>query len=192
MLQWIRNQPLSVWLPGCCLPEREELSVIGEITQECYSSSPCGTSKSPACWPCVLNSFLSSPLPSRTCCYNLAFFSPPHPGTPDSFSQLLTCPYCTRGYKRYSSLKEHIKYRHEKTEESFNCPECSYSFAYRAQLERHMTVHKGGRDQVNTLHFTRVWILMIQSPDKSCYLVILNDLIYILLSVFKVVREHLI
>ncbi|XP_035474573.2 zinc finger E-box-binding homeobox 1b isoform X1 [Scophthalmus maximus] len=68
-------------------------------------------------------------------------------GTPDSFSQLLTCPYCTRGYKRYSSLKEHIKYRHEKTEESFNCPECSYSFAYRAQLDRHMTVHKGGRDQ---------------------------------------------
>ncbi|XP_033982629.1 zinc finger E-box-binding homeobox 1b [Trematomus bernacchii] len=68
-------------------------------------------------------------------------------GTPDSFSQLLTCPYCARGYKRYSSLKEHIKYRHEKTEESFNCPECSYSFAYRAQLERHMTVHKGGRDQ---------------------------------------------
>ncbi|XP_041817363.1 zinc finger E-box-binding homeobox 1b [Chelmon rostratus] len=68
-------------------------------------------------------------------------------GTPDSFSQLLTCPYCARGYKRYSSLKEHIKYRHEKTEESFSCPECSYSFAYRAQLERHMTVHKGGRDQ---------------------------------------------
>uniref|UniRef100_A0A3Q2CYA7 Zinc finger E-box-binding homeobox 1 n=1 Tax=Cyprinodon variegatus TaxID=28743 RepID=A0A3Q2CYA7_CYPVA len=59
-------------------------------------------------------------------------------GTPDSFSQLLTCPYCSRGYKRYSSLKEHIKYRHEKTEESFSCPECSYSFAYRAQLERHM------------------------------------------------------
>ncbi|XP_012726652.2 LOW QUALITY PROTEIN: zinc finger E-box-binding homeobox 1 [Fundulus heteroclitus] len=68
-------------------------------------------------------------------------------GTPDSFSQLLTCPYCARGYKRYSSLKEHIKYRHEKTEESFSCPECSYSFAYRAQLERHMSVHKGGRDQ---------------------------------------------
>ncbi|KAI3355055.1 hypothetical protein L3Q82_017932, partial [Scortum barcoo] len=68
-------------------------------------------------------------------------------GTPDSFSQLLTCPYCARGYKRYSSLKEHIKYRHEKTEESFSCPECSYSFAYRAQLERHMTIHKSGRDQ---------------------------------------------
>uniref|UniRef100_H3BZT7 Zinc finger E-box-binding homeobox 1 n=1 Tax=Tetraodon nigroviridis TaxID=99883 RepID=H3BZT7_TETNG len=68
-------------------------------------------------------------------------------GTPDSFSQLLTCPYCARGYKRYSSLKEHIKYRHEKTDESFSCPDCNYSFAYRAQLERHMAVHKSGRDQ---------------------------------------------
>ncbi|KAF3703304.1 Zinc finger E-box-binding homeobox 1 Delta EF1 Transcription factor 8 [Channa argus] len=69
-------------------------------------------------------------------------------GTPDSFSQLLTCPYCARGYKRYSSLKEHIKYRHEQTEESFSCSECSYSFAYRAQLERHMTVHKGGQRHI--------------------------------------------
>ncbi|XP_067433544.1 zinc finger E-box-binding homeobox 1b [Thunnus thynnus] len=68
-------------------------------------------------------------------------------GTPDSFSQLLTCPYCARGYKRYSSLKEHIKYRHEKTEECFSCPECSYTFAHRSQLERHMTAHKPGRDQ---------------------------------------------
>ncbi|XP_054620916.1 zinc finger E-box-binding homeobox 1b isoform X2 [Dunckerocampus dactyliophorus] len=68
-------------------------------------------------------------------------------GMPDSFSQLLTCPYCARGYKRYSSLKEHIKYRHEKTEECFSCPECSYTFAHRAQLERHMTAHKPGRDQ---------------------------------------------
>uniref|UniRef100_A0A673B2W8 C2H2-type domain-containing protein n=1 Tax=Sphaeramia orbicularis TaxID=375764 RepID=A0A673B2W8_9TELE len=68
-------------------------------------------------------------------------------GTPDSFSQLLTCPYCSRGYKRYSSLKEHIKYRHEKTEDTFSCSECSYTFAYRAQLDRHMTAHKAGRDQ---------------------------------------------
>lgn len=69
-------------------------------------------------------------------------------GAPDSFSQLLTCPYCARGYKRCSSLKEHIKYRHEKTEQSFSCPDCNYSFGYRAQLERHMTVHRSGRDQV--------------------------------------------
>ncbi|KAK1876730.1 Zinc finger E-box-binding homeobox 2 [Dissostichus eleginoides] len=44
------------------------------------------------------------------------------PGTPDAFAQLLTCPYCDRGYKRLTSLKEHIKYRHEKNEENFAAP----------------------------------------------------------------------
>ncbi|KAG7455234.1 hypothetical protein MATL_G00254420, partial [Megalops atlanticus] len=68
-------------------------------------------------------------------------------GTPDAFSQLLTCPYCSRGYKRYTSLKEHIKYRHEKSEDNFSCSVCSYTFAYRTQLDRHMTAHKSGRDQ---------------------------------------------
>ncbi|XP_028660152.1 zinc finger E-box-binding homeobox 1b isoform X1 [Erpetoichthys calabaricus] len=68
-------------------------------------------------------------------------------GTPDAFSQLLTCPYCDRGYKRYTSLKEHIKYRHEKNEDNFSCSLCSYTFAYRTQLDRHMTAHKSGRDQ---------------------------------------------
>ncbi|KYO18054.1 zinc finger E-box-binding homeobox 2 [Alligator mississippiensis] len=69
------------------------------------------------------------------------------PGTPDAFAQLLTCPYCDRGYKRLTSLKEHIKYRHEKNEENFSCPLCSYTFAYRTQLERHMVTHKPGTDQ---------------------------------------------
>ncbi|XP_045077357.1 zinc finger E-box-binding homeobox 1b isoform X2 [Coregonus clupeaformis] len=68
-------------------------------------------------------------------------------GTPDAFSQLLTCPYCARGYKRYTSLKEHIKLRHEKSEDNFSCSQCSYTFAYRTQLERHMTAHKASRDQ---------------------------------------------
>ncbi|XP_066542629.1 zinc finger E-box-binding homeobox 2a isoform X2 [Hoplias malabaricus] len=67
--------------------------------------------------------------------------------TPDDFAQLLTCPYCDRGYKRLTSLKEHIKYRHEKNEESFPCPLCSDTFAYRTQLERHMATHKPARDQ---------------------------------------------
>lgn len=70
-------------------------------------------------------------------------------GTPDAFSQLLTCPYCDRGYKRFTSLKEHIKYRHEKNEDNFSCSLCSYTFAYRTQLDRHMTSHKSGRDQVS-------------------------------------------
>uniref|UniRef100_A0A3P9QEE1 Zinc finger E-box binding homeobox 2 n=1 Tax=Poecilia reticulata TaxID=8081 RepID=A0A3P9QEE1_POERE len=77
------------------------------------------------------------------------------PGTPDAFAQLLTCPYCDRGYKRLTSLKEHIKYRHEKNEENFACPLCNYTFAYRTQLERHMATHKPARDQVRRsfLHF---------------------------------------
>ncbi|KAL7385643.1 hypothetical protein ABVT39_025511 [Epinephelus coioides] len=68
-------------------------------------------------------------------------------GTPDDFAQLLTCPYCDRGYKRLTSLKEHIKYRHEKNEESFTCPLCADTFGHRTQLERHMTTHKPTRDQ---------------------------------------------
>lgn len=75
------------------------------------------------------------------------------PGTPDAFAQLLTCPYCDRGYKRLTSLKEHIKYRHEKNEENFACPLCNYTFAYRTQLERHMATHKPARDQVRGIFF---------------------------------------
>ncbi|KAL0963904.1 hypothetical protein UPYG_G00315170 [Umbra pygmaea] len=74
------------------------------------------------------------------------------PGTPDAFAQLLTCPYCDRGYKRLTSLKEHIKYRHEKNEESVPCPLCSESFSHRTQLERHMAMHKPGRDQPQLLN----------------------------------------
>ncbi|XP_070770357.1 zinc finger E-box-binding homeobox 2a isoform X3 [Enoplosus armatus] len=68
-------------------------------------------------------------------------------GAPDDFAQLLTCPYCDRGYKRLTSLKEHIKYRHEKNEEIFACPLCADAFSHRTQLERHMTTHKPATDQ---------------------------------------------
>ncbi|XP_031662708.1 zinc finger E-box-binding homeobox 1-like isoform X1 [Oncorhynchus kisutch] len=67
---------------------------------------------------------------------------PDENGTPDALSQLLTCPYCSRGYKRCTALKEHIKLRHEKSEDNFSCSQCSYTFAYRTQLDRHMTQHK--------------------------------------------------
>ncbi|XP_053186043.1 zinc finger E-box-binding homeobox 1-like [Scomber japonicus] len=70
-------------------------------------------------------------------------------GTPDSFSQLHTCPYCSRGYKRNASLKEHIKYRHETSEDNYSCSHCSYTFTYRSQLERHMSHHRGTREQVS-------------------------------------------
>lgn len=75
----------------------------------------------------------------------------PATGTPDSFSQLHTCPYCSRGYKRNASLKEHIKYRHETSEDNYSCSHCSYTFTYRSQLERHMSHHRGARDQVKSL-----------------------------------------
>ncbi|CAL8343102.1 unnamed protein product [Merluccius merluccius] len=68
-------------------------------------------------------------------------------GLPDTFSQLHTCPYCSRGYKRNASLKEHIKYRHETSDDNFSCSQCSYTFTYRSQLERHMSHHKGSREQ---------------------------------------------
>ena len=58
------------------------------------------------------------------------------------------CPYCDRSYKRLTSLKEHIKYRHEKTFNNFSCPECNYCFAYKSQLERHMATHMPGRNQI--------------------------------------------
>lgn len=87
-------------------------------------------------------------------------------GTPDAFSQLLTCPYCDRGYKRFTSLKEHIKYRHEKNEDNFSCSLCSYTFAYRTQLDRHMTSHKSGRDQVSA-----VWIKDLLSSVTTLWFV---------------------
>ncbi|KAG7279635.1 hypothetical protein CRUP_019372, partial [Coryphaenoides rupestris] len=66
---------------------------------------------------------------------------------------LHTCPYCSRGYKRNASLKEHIKYRHETSEDNFSCSQCSYTFTYRSQLERHMSHHRGTREprQVATM-----------------------------------------
>ncbi|XP_034042703.1 zinc finger E-box-binding homeobox 2a isoform X2 [Thalassophryne amazonica] len=73
-------------------------------------------------------------------------------GAPDDFAQLLTCPYCDRGYKRLTSLKEHIKYRHEKNEESFPCSLCADTFSHRVQLERHMVTHKPARDQPQLLN----------------------------------------
>ncbi|XP_060728154.1 zinc finger E-box-binding homeobox 1 isoform X1 [Tachysurus vachellii] len=73
-------------------------------------------------------------------------------GTSDEFSQLHSCPYCSRGYKRHTSLKEHIKLRHEKNKDDFSCSLCSYTFTYRTQLDRHMNAHKNGREQRMVSH----------------------------------------
>ncbi|XP_041858321.1 zinc finger E-box-binding homeobox 2a isoform X2 [Melanotaenia boesemani] len=74
------------------------------------------------------------------------------PVTADDFTQLLTCPYCERGYKRLTSLKEHIKYRHEKNEESFICLLCADTFTQRSHLERHMATHRPAKDQPQLLN----------------------------------------
>ncbi|XP_053738466.1 zinc finger E-box-binding homeobox 1-like isoform X2 [Synchiropus splendidus] len=68
-------------------------------------------------------------------------------GTPDSFSQLHVCPFCSRGYKRHASLKDHIKFRHETSDDNYSCSHCSYTFTYRSQLERHMSHHRGNKQQ---------------------------------------------
>lgn len=95
-------------------------------------------------------------------------------GTPDSFSQLHTCPYCSRGYKRNASLKEHIKYRHETSEDNYSCSHCSYTFTYRSQLERHMSHHRGSREQVTPLRMRtedamRQTKSEIRSDTWNCY-----------------------
>lgn len=118
-------------------------------------------------------------------------------GTPDAFSQLLTCPYCDRGYKRFTSLKEHIKYRHEKNEDNFSCSLCSYTFAYRTQLDRHMTSHKSGRDQVSGAWIknllssvTMLWFVMWAKMNraskllKSDFFKLSTDEIWILIFSF--------
>ncbi|RVE61156.1 hypothetical protein OJAV_G00167910 [Oryzias javanicus] len=63
----------------------------------------------------------------------------------DDFAQLLTCPYCERGYKRLTSLKEHIRFRHKKNEESFKCQVDSFDSS--SLLDHHMTTHKLGREK---------------------------------------------
>uniref|UniRef100_A0A8C9XGG2 Zinc finger E-box binding homeobox 2a n=1 Tax=Sander lucioperca TaxID=283035 RepID=A0A8C9XGG2_SANLU len=68
-------------------------------------------------------------------------------GGPDDFSALLTCPYCERGYKRLTSLKEHIRYRHEKISDSFVCSLCSDTFSLRTQLETHTCTHTAPAQQ---------------------------------------------
>lgn len=132
---------------------------IAEITPiPLWAARPLAAIDSLTFWP----AFPSSSLPPSP------FLLPPPavsradlpPGTPDAFAQLLTCPYCDRGYKRLTSLKEHIKYRHEKNEENFACPLCNYTFAYRTQLERHMATHKPARDQVRG-----VSILLLLHPS---------------------------
>ncbi|TRY91010.1 hypothetical protein DNTS_023027 [Danionella cerebrum] len=63
-------------------------------------------------------------------------------GTPDIYSQLHTCPHCSRNYRRVTALKEHIKLRHQRSEDDYCCSVCGHTFTYRTALVRHMAIHK--------------------------------------------------
>lgn len=53
----------------------------------------------------------------------------------------LSCPYCQRGYKRLSSLKEHIRYRHQQGEHTW-------------ARQLHPTLEQ---QQVSHAHFSSDW-----------------------------------
>ncbi|XP_050969272.1 zinc finger E-box-binding homeobox 1 isoform X2 [Labeo rohita] len=52
-----------------------------------------------------------------------------------------TCPYCQRTYRRDASLREHMKFCQDRDGGDSVCPLCGYSTPYRAQMERHLTLH---------------------------------------------------
>ncbi|XP_067882595.1 zinc finger E-box-binding homeobox 2-like [Heterodontus francisci] len=111
----------------------KEISEVGELTH--YQSNRAGSDN-----------------PSTACdVEHKTSFQDEHIEEPKAFAQLLACPYCNRGYKRLSALKEHIASRHERTAEGcFVCALCGYSFSQRGQLDRHAALHRRCLDQVQT------------------------------------------
>ncbi|KAG7478204.1 hypothetical protein MATL_G00078120 [Megalops atlanticus] len=63
------------------------------------------------------------------------------PTSPDAMRALLVCPFCQRTYRRDASLREHIKFCHERGGGHLICPLCGYIATHRAQMERHMVAH---------------------------------------------------
>uniref|UniRef100_A0A672L6E6 C2H2-type domain-containing protein n=1 Tax=Sinocyclocheilus grahami TaxID=75366 RepID=A0A672L6E6_SINGR len=54
-----------------------------------------------------------------------------------------TCPYCQRTYRRDASLQEHMKFCQDVRDGGdCACPLCGYSTPYRAQMERHLSLHQ--------------------------------------------------
>uniref|UniRef100_UPI00358FB30E zinc finger E-box-binding homeobox 2-like n=1 Tax=Myxine glutinosa TaxID=7769 RepID=UPI00358FB30E len=82
-------------------------------------------------------------------------------GEPCRSMELLSCPYCHRGYKRPASLREHIRYRHGALNDSvehlprgkmrvrhvegrkFACSACDKAFKYKHHLKEHFRIHSG-------------------------------------------------
>ncbi|XP_066564508.1 zinc finger E-box-binding homeobox 2 isoform X2 [Amia ocellicauda] len=72
------------------------------------------------------------------------------PGSPDGTRMLLVCPFCQRTYRRDASLREHIKFCHERDGSRLVCPLCGYNTTYRAQMERHMAMHNQAQSKNST------------------------------------------
>nr|XP_023651275.1 zinc finger E-box-binding homeobox 2-like isoform X1 [Paramormyrops kingsleyae] len=63
------------------------------------------------------------------------------PASPDTVGVPLACPFCQRTYQRDSSLREHIRFCHEREGGRLVCPLCGVSATYREQMEQHMLMH---------------------------------------------------
>lgn len=65
--------------------------------------------------------------------------------TPNKSDNKYSCPYCSKGFSRPSSLRIHT-YSHT-GERPFECPEpgCSRKFSVQSNMRRHLRVHRLGR-----------------------------------------------
>lgn len=59
-----------------------------------------------------------------------------------------TCPYCQRTYLREASLREHVKFCLDRDGGDSVCPLCGFSTPFRAQMERHLTLHSQTHEKV--------------------------------------------
>ncbi|XP_029525830.1 zinc finger E-box-binding homeobox 1-like [Oncorhynchus nerka] len=69
------------------------------------------------------------------------------PLSPDAIRNLQACPFCQRTYHLGVSLREHIKFCHERDRGHMVCPVCGYTPRYRAQMEQHMALHSQVEDK---------------------------------------------
>ncbi|XP_072237930.1 zinc finger E-box-binding homeobox 2-like [Leuresthes tenuis] len=57
------------------------------------------------------------------------------------------CPFCHRIYQQEASLRDHVKYCHEREEGHMVCPLCGYITTLRSQMERHLALHNQIQDK---------------------------------------------
>lgn len=83
------------------------------------------------------------------------------PLSPDAVRNLQACPFCQRTYHLGASLREHIKFCHERDGGHIVCPVCGYTPRYRAQMEQHMALHSQVEDKVR--HWKKYKIIILES-----------------------------